>query len=219
MKFFIDTADIEEIKKMNEMGMVDGVTTNPSLVMKTGRDFFEVVKEIAELMGDRPVSAEVVATDYDNMIKEAKRLTKIADNICIKLPITKDGIKACKKLSSEGVKVNMTLCFSPAQAILAAKAGAKFISPFIGRLDDISHEGMDLVAQICEIYSNYPQFETEVLVASVRVPRQITDAALCGAHVATIPSKVFEQLIKHPLTDVGLEKFIADWKKTGQSIL
>lgn len=218
MKFFIDTADIEEIKKMNAMGMVDGVTTNPSLILKSGREVFEVIKEIAELI-DGPVSAEVVATDYDSMIKEARKLTTIADNICIKLPVTEDGIRACKKLSSEGVKVNMTLCFSPAQAILAAKAGATYISPFIGRLDDISHEGMDLIAQICEIYSNYPEFTTEVLVASIRVPRQVTDAALAGAHVSTIPPKVFEQLIKHPLTDIGLQKFLDDWKKTGQSLL
>lgn len=218
MKFFIDTAEVSEIKEMNALGVLDGVTTNPSLIHKSGRDFFEVVKEISGIV-EGPVSAEVIATDYDGMVKEAEKLAKIADNICIKLPITYDGLKACKHLSSKGVKTNMTLCFSPSQAILTAKAGATFVSPFVGRLDDISHDGLTLIAEICEIFQNYPEFETEVLVASIRNPLHLVESAKMGAHVATIPPKVLKQLVKHPLTDIGLEKFLADWKKTKQEIL
>lgn len=211
MKFFIDTANIDEIKKANELGLLDGVTTNPSLVAKEGRDFEDLIKEICSIV-DGPVSAEVVSTDAEGMIKEARHLASLADNIVVKIPLIKEGLKAVKTLSEEGIKTNVTLCFSPIQALMAAKAGASIISPFIGRLDDISQRGMDLIEQIVTIYENYG-YETEVLVASVRNPVHVLDAALIGADIATIPFKVMEQLINHPLTDIGLEKFLADWKK------
>ncbi|MBN1850416.1 MAG: fructose-6-phosphate aldolase [Deltaproteobacteria bacterium] len=211
MKFFIDTANIEEIQKANELGLLDGVTTNPSLVAKEGRDFRSLIQEICKIV-DGPVSAEVVSTNSQGMIKEALELAKIADNIVIKIPLIKEGLKAVKVLTGENIKTNVTLCFSPIQALMAAKAGAAFISPFVGRLDDISHKGMDLVEQIITIYENYG-FDTEVIVASIRNPIHVLEAALMGADIATIPYKVMDQLIKHPLTDIGLEKFLADWNK------
>lgn len=213
MKFFIDTANIEEITKANELGMVDGVTTNPSLVAKEGREFKGLLKEICDLV-DGPVSAEVVSVDTDGMVREARELAGMADNIVVKIPLIEEGLKAVKILAQEGIKTNVTLCFSPVQALMAAKAGAAYISPFVGRLDDISHRGMELAEQIITIYENYG-FETEVIVASVRNPIHVLDAALMGADIATIPFKVIRQLIKHPLTDIGLEKFLADWKKQG----
>ena len=217
MKFFVDTADIKEIRDLAATGMLDGVTTNPSLVAKSGREFFEVLKEICAVVTG-PVSAEVTATDAAGMIKEGEKLTKIAKNICIKVPLTWDGLKACKHFTSNGTMVNVTLCFSAAQALLAAKAGATFISPFVGRLDDIGQDGMQLISDICTMYSQYDYFKTEVLVASIRNPVPIIDAALMGAHVATSPPSVLRQLIHHPLTDKGLEVFLADWQKTGQKI-
>jgi len=213
MKFFIDTANIEEITKANELGMVDGVTTNPSLVAKEGREFKGLIKEICDLV-DGPVSAEVVSLETEGMVREARDLAAIADNIVVKIPLIEEGLKAVKILSQEGIKTNVTLCFSPTQALMAAKAGAAYISPFVGRLDDISHRGMELAEQIITIYDNYG-FETEVIVASVRNALHVLDAALMGADIATIPFKVISQLIKHPLTDIGLEKFLADWKKVG----
>ena len=213
MKFFIDTANIEEIKKANELGMVDGVTTNPSLVAKEGREFKGLLKEICALV-DGPVSAEVVSVDTEGMVREARELAGMADNIVVKIPLIEEGLKAVKILAQEGIKTNVTLCFSPVQALMAAKAGAAYISPFVGRLDDISHRGMELAEQIITIYENYG-FETELIVASVRNPIHVLDAALMGADIATIPFKVIRQLIKHPLTDIGLEKFLADWKKQG----
>jgi transaldolase len=211
MKFFIDTANIEEIKSANDLGLLDGVTTNPSLVAKEGREFKELIKEICDIV-DGPVSAEVVSTDTGGMIKEARDLVKIADNIVVKIPLIKDGLKAVKTLSQEGIQTNVTLCFSPLQALMAAKAGASYISPFVGRLDDISHRGMELVEQIVTIYGNYG-YETEIIVASVRNPLHVLDAALMGADIVTTPYKVMEQFINHPLTDIGLEKFLADWNK------
>lgn len=211
MKLFIDSADIREIREAAEMGVLDGVTTNPSLVAKTGKSFDAVVKEILEIV-DGPVSLEVVSTDFDGMMKEAHELVKYGSNVVIKIPLIKDGLKATKALADEGIAVNNTLCFSPMQALLSAKAGAAYISPFVGRLDDISHDGMDLIQQIVEIYSNYV-FETEVLVASIRHPLHMVEAARMGADVATVPFKVIDQLLKHPLTDIGLEKFLADWEK------
>jgi len=217
MKFFVDTADVNDIKELNDLGLIDGVTTNPSLIMKSGRDIREVTKEICSIV-DGPVSAEVAATDYDAMMKEAAVLAKIADNICIKLPLTLDGLKACRALTSDGHMTNVTLCFSTNQALLAAKAGASFISPFIGRLDDMAIDGMDLIREIRQIYDNYG-FETEILAASIRTVNHVKEAALIGADVATIPASTIKALVKHPLTDKGLEAFLADWKKTGQSIL
>lgn len=213
MKFFIDTANIEEIKKAKELGMLDGVTTNPTLVSKEDRDFEELIKEICGI-ADGPVSAEVVSTDSEGMINEARELARLADNIVVKIPLIKEGLKAVRTLTGDGIKTNVTLCFSPIQALMAAKAGAAYLSPFVGRLDDISHKGMDLVEQILVIYENYG-FDTEVIVASIRNPLHVIDAALMGADIATIPYKVMEQLIKHPLTDIGLEKFLADWEKMG----
>ncbi|MBW1704199.1 MAG: fructose-6-phosphate aldolase [Deltaproteobacteria bacterium] len=213
MKFFIDTANVDEIKKANELGMVDGVTTNPSLVSKEGREFNGLIKEICDIV-DGPVSAEVVSVDADGMVREAKDLAKLADNIVIKIPMIEEGLKAVKILSKEGINTNVTLCFSAIQALMAAKAGAAYISPFVGRLDDIGHRGMDLVDEILTVYDNYG-FETEVIVASIRNPIHVLDAALMGADIATIPYKVIQQLAKHPLTDIGLEKFLADWKKQG----
>jgi transaldolase len=218
MKFFVDTADVEKIKELNDYGMVDGVTTNPSIIAKSGRDFKEVIAEICAIVKG-PVSAEVVAMEYDGMLKEATELCKIADNVTIKLPLTWDGLKACKALSSEGVMTNVTLCFSAAQALLAAKAGATFISPFVGRLDDIGQDGMSLIAEIITIYDSYENLNTQVLVASVRNPMHLIEAAKMGADVATIPPSTLEQLIKHPLTDKGLADFMADWKKTGQKVI
>ena len=218
MKFFIDTADIDEIRDLGEGGLVDGVTTNPSLVAKTGRNFLEVVQEICEVV-DGPVSAEVTATEGEQMLAEGRKLAKLASNVCVKVPLTVDGLKTCRTLANEGTKVNVTLCFSAAQAILAAKAGATFISPFVGRLDDIGHDGMDLIADICAIYKQYPYFKTEVLVASVRNPLHIIRAGKAGAHVATLPPKVLRELFKHPLTDKGLAQFLKDWEGTGQKIL
>jgi transaldolase len=214
MKFFIDTANIEEIKKANELGLLDGVTTNPSLVSKEGRKFKELIVEICSIVNG-PVNAEVISTDAKGMIKEARELAKLADNIVVKIPLINEGLKAVKILSSEGIKTNVTLCFSAVQALMAAKAGANYVSPFVGRLDDIGHDGMEIVEQILGIYENYG-YETEVIVASIRNPIHVLDAALMGADIATIPYKVMEQLIKHPLTDIGLEKFLADWKKIGQ---
>lgn len=216
MKFFIDTANLDEIHEANEMGLVDGVTTNPSLITKEGNvDFKEHIGRICAIVnGD--VSAEVTALDLEGMLKEGREYAKIAKNVVIKCPMTVDGMKATRKLSDEGIPVNVTLCFSATQALIAAKAGAKYISPFIGRLDDISHDGMELIHQIVQIYDNYG-FTTEVLAASIRSPMHIVNAALAGADVATIPFKVITQLIKHPLTDNGLEAFLADWKKGGRS--
>jgi transaldolase len=211
MKFFIDTGNLDEIREAAELGVLDGVTTNPSLLSKETGDPFEIMKEICNIVSG-PVSAEVIAMDKEGMLKEARNLVKIADNIVIKLPTTKEGVKACKILSSEGIKVNMTLVFSPLQALLVAKAGATFVSPFIGRLDDISTDGMHLIAQIAQIFSNYA-FETEILVASVRHPMHVVEAAMLGADICTVPAKVLHQFFKHPLTDIGLEKFISDWKK------
>ena len=218
MKFFIDTADLAEIRDLAATGLVDGVTTNPSLVAKTGRNFLEVVREICAVVPG-PVSAEVTATDTEAMLAEGRKLAKIAKNVTVKVPLTPNGLKACKALSSEGTMVNVTLCFSAAQAILAAKAGATFVSPFIGRLDDIGATGMDLIREIVAIYRHYPRFKTEVLVASVRNPLHVVEAAMLGAHVATIPPAVLRQMFAHPLTDKGLQAFLADWAKTGQSIL
>jgi len=213
MKFFIDTANIEEIKKANELGLLDGVTTNPSLVSKEGREFKDLIKEICGIV-DGPVSAEVISMDTDGMVNEARDLSKLADNIVVKIPLVKEGLRAVKTLSGEGIKTNVTLCFSAIQALMAAKAGADYISPFVGRLDDIGSYGMDLVEQIIGIYENYG-YETEVIVASIRNPIHVLDAALMGADIATIPFKVMEQLIKHPLTDIGIDRFLADWKKIG----
>lgn len=219
MKFFVDTADINEIKDLAATGLLDGVTTNPSLVAASGApNFIALIEQICAVV-DGPVSAEVAATDYDTMLKEGQRLAKIAKNVAVKVPLTQDGLKVCKQLSDQGTMVNVTLCFSAAQAILAAKAGATFISPFVGRLDDIGQDGMQLIADIVQIYSMYPSIETEVLVASVRHPMHLVDAAKMGAHVATIPPKVIRQLYQHPLTDKGLDAFVKDWAKTGQSIL
>lgn len=216
MKFFVDTAVVDEIKELNDLGLVDGVTTNPSLILKSGRDIIEVTKEICALV-DGPVSAEVAGTDYATIMKEAAVIAKIADNICIKLPLTLDGLKACKALTSDGHKTNVTLCFSANQALLAAKAGATYISPFIGRLDDMAIDGMDLIAEIRQIYDNY-DYDTQILAASIRTVNHVKDAALIGADVCTVPPSTLKALVKHPLTDKGLEQFLADWAKTGQTI-
>lgn len=218
MKFFVDTADIAEIAALADSGLVDGVTTNPSLVAKTGRDFVATIREICKLVKG-PVSAEVTATDYATMMEEAKKLAAIAANVAVKVPLTPDGLKTCKSLSDQGIMVNVTLCFSPAQGILAAKAGATFVSPFVGRLDDVGQDGMDLIADIMQIYGNYTDIKTEVLVASVRHPMHVVEAAKLGADICTLPPNVLKQLYGHPLTDKGLAAFLADWSKTGQSIL
>jgi transaldolase len=217
MKFFVDTADVSEIRELAEAGLIDGVTTNPSLIAKAGRDFITVVKEICALTSG-PVSAEVTATDAGKMLEEGKRLAGIAPNVAVKVPLTLDGLKACQALTRAGTMVNVTLCFSPNQAILAAKAGATFVSPFVGRLDDIGQDGMQLIRDIVQIYRNYPTFKTEVLVASIRHPMHIVDAGKIGAQVCTVPPNVLKAIVKHPLTDKGLDAFLADWKKTGQSI-
>lgn len=217
MKFFIDTADINEIKDLTATGMVDGVTTNPTLAARSGKKFVDLITEICAVVPG-PVSAEVTALDHATMMKEAAVLTKIAKNVTIKVPLTPDGLKTCKALSDQGTMVNVTLCFSPAQALLAAKAGASFISPFVGRLDDVGQDGMELIDDICTIYSNYG-FKTEVLVASIRHPMHVVEAAKIGAHVCTMPPATLRQLFNHPLTDKGLKAFMDDWAKTGQSIL
>ncbi len=217
MKFFVDTADLKEIEELAATGLLDGVTTNPSIIAKSGQEFIPLIKEICDIV-DGPVSAEVAATDFDTMMKEAEILRKIADHVAIKVPLTPDGLRVCKALTDEGTMVNVTLCFSAAQALLAAKAGASFISPFVGRLDDISSDGLALIQDICLIYENY-NFDTEVLVASVRSPMHIIEAAKMGAHVMTSPPSVIKQLYKHPLTDSGLAAFVEDWKNSGQSIL
>jgi transaldolase len=217
MKFFADTAVVDEIAELNELGIIDGVTTNPSLILKSGRDILEVTKEICAMV-DGPVSAEVVATEYSEMIKEGRKLAKIADNIAVKVPLTWDGLKTCKALSSEGTMVNVTLCFSANQALIAAKAGASFISPFIGRLDDINIDGLDLIADIRQIYDNYA-FDTEILAASIRTVNHVSECAKIGADVMTAPPSVIKKLAQHPLTDSGLEQFMKDWAKTGQNIL
>ena len=216
MKFFVDTADVDDIRELNSLGLVDGVTTNPSLILKSGRDIIEVTKEICSIV-DGPVSAEVAATEYDQIMKEAAVLGAIADNICIKLPLTLDGLKACKSLTDAGHKTNVTLCFSANQALLAAKAGATYISPFVGRVDDMGTDGMDLIQEIRTIYDNY-NFKTEILVASIRSVSHVKIAALIGADVSTIPPSTLKALVKHPLTDKGLAAFLADWEKTGQDI-
>ena len=218
MKFFVDTADIAEIKELAATGLLDGVTTNPSLVAKAGRNFKEIVAEICEVVAG-PVSAEVAATDYEGMMKEARVLSKIAKNVAIKVPLTLDGLKACKALTSDGTMVNVTLCFSANQALLAAKAGATFVSPFIGRLDDIGLNGMDVIREIRAIYDNYPAFTTDILAASIRTVNHVKEAALIGADVATVPPGILKALVKHPLTEAGLATFVADWKKTGQKIV
>jgi transaldolase len=218
MKFFIDTADTNEIRDLAATGYVDGVTTNPSLVAKSGKRFIEVVREICDIV-EGPVSAEVTATDHKTMLAEGRKLAQIARNIAVKVPLTPDGLKTCRALAGDGRMVNVTLCFSPGQAILAAKAGAAFISPFIGRLDDVSQDGMQLIADIVQIYSNYDSIKTEVLVASVRHPMHVVEAAKLGADVVTMPPNVLRQLYAHPLTEKGLAAFLADWAKTGQSIL
>ncbi len=215
MKFFIDTAEVEEIKEAAALGILDGVTTNPSLVSKTGKDFRKLLDEILAIV-DGPVSAEVISTDYEGIVKEARDLSKIHKNIVVKVPLIKEGLKAVKTVSGEGIKTNVTLCFSPSQALLAAKAGASYISPFVGRLDDISTSGMDLISQIVQIYRNY-NYETEVLVASIRHPLHLVEAALIGADVCTIPFNVINKLFNHPLTDAGLDKFLSDWKKSGSN--
>jgi len=216
MKFFLDTANLEEIKQGVKWGLVDGVTTNPSLVAKEGVDFHTRIKEICAMVNGS-VSAEVTATDFDGMMKEGRVLAKLHDNVTVKVPLIPDGIQACRALSSEGIKVNVTLCFSPTQALLAAKSGATFISPFVGRLDDVSQDGMELVRQIVQIYKNYG-FSTQVLAASLRHPQHIVESALAGAHVGTMPFGVLKQLFNHPLTDIGLKKFLADWEKTKEQM-
>jgi transaldolase len=219
MKFFIDTADVAEIADLAATGLVDGVTTNPTLVAKSGRKFLDVLAEICAVVSG-PVSAEVTATHVDGMLAEGRKLARVASNVCVKVPLTWDGLKACRALSSEGTRVNVTLCFSAGQALLAAKAGATYISPFVGRLDDIGAEGMPLIADIVAIYRNYPRtIRTEVLVASVRTPVHVIEAAKLGADVATLPPTVLRQLASHPLTDKGLAGFLKDWEKTGQSIV
>ncbi len=216
MKFFVDTAETADIRELNDLGLLDGVTTNPSLIAKSGRNIIDVTREICSIVTG-PVSAEVTALDYDGMMREAAILSAIAPNICIKVPLTPAGLKACKALTGDGRKVNVTLCFSANQALLAAKAGATFISPFIGRLDDQGLDGMELIGEIRTIYDNYG-FETEILAASIRTVNHVKQAALIGSDVATVPPAILHQLFKHPLTDKGLEAFLADWKKTGQKI-
>jgi transaldolase len=217
MDFFVDTADVAEIRELASLGLLDGVTTNPSLIAKAGRDFKTIIGEICEIVPG-PVSAEVAATDTEGMLSEGRTLAKIAKNVAVKVPLTWDGLRACRTLTSEGIMVNVTLCFSANQALLAAKAGATFVSPFIGRLDDIGLDGMDLIREIRTIYDNYSSIETKILAASIRTVNHVRDAALIGADVATVPPAILKALVKHPLTDKGLEAFLADWKKTGQEI-
>jgi transaldolase len=217
MKIFLDTADIDLIQKYNQLGIIDGVTTNPSIIANSGKKYFDIISEICKIIKG-PVSAEVIATEYKSMLMQAHKILKVSDNIVIKLPITYDGIQACAALSSENIKTNMTLCFSESQALLAAKAGATFISPFIGRLDDIGQDGMELITNICNMLDNYDNLTSEVLVASVRNLKQVTDAAIIGADIVTIPPKIIDEMLRHHLTDKGLEKFLTDWNNTGQSI-
>ena len=218
MKFFVDTADVNEIKELAATGLLDGVTTNPSLVAKANRDFKTIIAEICAVVPG-PVSAEVASTAFDQMMKEAHVLAKIAPNVTVKLPLTWDGLKACKALTSEGIKTNVTLCFSATQALLAAKAGATFVSPFIGRIDDMGYDGMTLIREIRQIYDNYPALNTEILAASIRTIGHVRDAALAGADVSTVPPSVLKTLAQHPLTEKGLAQFVADWAKTGQKII
>ena len=217
MKFFVDTADIKEIEELIPTGFVDGVTTNPSLIAKNGDDMAKTIKAICAIVPG-PVSAEVTATDFDTMLQEGEYLASLAKNVAVKVPLTSNGLKTCKTLREKNIMVNVTLCFTAAQALLAAKAGASFISPFVGRLDDIGLNGMDLISDICEIYSNYPNLNTEVLVASIRSPNHVIESAKIGADVVTLPANILKQLIHHPLTDNGLKAFLEDWKMTGQSI-
>jgi transaldolase len=217
MQFFVDTADIDDIRDLATTGLLDGVTTNPSLVAKSGRDFFDVLKDICAVV-DGPVSAEVTATDHETMVAQGRKLAAMANNIAVKVPLTWDGLKACKALRADGTMVNVTLCFSAVQAVLAAKAGATFISPFVGRLDDIGQDGMDLIQDIRTIYDNYPALETKILVASIRHPTHVSQSALIGADVCTVPPDVLRKLAQHPLTDKGLAAFLADWQATGQDI-
>ncbi|RCL01635.1 MAG: transaldolase [Candidatus Tokpelaia sp. JSC085] len=216
MKLFIDTANINEIRELNDLGLIDGVTTNPSLILKSGRNIIEVIEEICSLVNG-PVSAEVTATNYDDMIREASHLSKISANVCVKLPLTFDGLRVCKALTKNGYKTNLTLCFTVNQALLAAKAGATFVSPFVGRLDDISLNGMTVIREIRTIFDNYG-FQTEILAASIRTVNHVKEAALNGADIVTAPSAILKELIRHPLTDKGLEIFLTDWEKTGQKI-
>ncbi|MBI3607589.1 MAG: fructose-6-phosphate aldolase [Nitrospirae bacterium] len=216
MKFFIDTANITEIREASEMGLIDGVTTNPTLIAKEGRPFRRVIEEICQIV-DGPISAEVTAVEAEGILREGRELAKIHPNVVVKVPLIPEGLKAVRQFTSEGIKTNVTLCFSPSQALLAAKAGASFISPFVGRLDDVSEQGMDVISQILTIYENYG-FSTQVLVASVRHPLHVVEAAMLGAHVATIPYAVLMQLSKHPLTDIGLKKFLSDWEKLPKTI-
>ncbi|MGE0701056.1 MAG: fructose-6-phosphate aldolase [Hyphomicrobiaceae bacterium] len=218
MDFFVDTADVAEIRELASLGLLDGVTTNPSLIAKTGRDFKATIAEICEIVPG-PVSAEVAATDAEGMLAEGRVLAAIAKNVAVKVPLTWDGLKACRTLAAEGTMVNVTLCFSANQALLAAKAGATFVSPFIGRLDDVGLDGMDLIREIRTIYDNYPSLETRILAASIRTVGHVRDAAIIGADVATVPPAILKALVKHPLTDKGLEAFLADWRKSGQRIL
>ena len=218
MEFFLDTADVDSIRELSETGLVDGVTTNPSLVAKSGKDFFTILKEISKVVSG-PISAEVTALDTDGMVAEGKKLSKIAKNIVVKLPLTQEGLKACKKLTEKKIKTNVTLCFSPTQALIAAKSGATFISPFVGRLDDIGENGMDLIQKIKDIYSNYQKLNTKILVASVRNMEHVAQAAIIGADVVTLPPKILKELYEHPLTKKGLDAFLEDWKKTNQKII
>jgi transaldolase len=218
MKFFVDTADVTEIKELASSGLLDGVTTNPSLIAKANRDFKTIIAEICAVVPG-PVSAEVASTEYAQMLKEGHVLAKIAKNVCVKLPLTWDGLKACKALTSEGIQTNVTLCFSAGQALMAAKAGATFVSPFIGRIDDIGYDGMQLIREIRQIYDNYPDLQTEILAASIRTIGHVREAALIGADVSTVPPSVLKALVQHPLTDKGLAQFVADWAKTGQRIV
>lgn len=218
MKFFVDGADVQEIKTLSEMGMVNGITTNPSIIAKTGKKFFKVIEDLCSLTSG-PVSAEITALDAKTMVQEGKKLSAIAKNVCIKVPLTEEGLKACYQLRQEDIMVNVTLCFSALQAVMAAKAGATFISPFIGRLDDIGHNGLQLIEEICQIYDQYPEFSTEVLAASIRNPFHIREVAFMGVDVVTAPASVIRSMIKHPLTEKGLDDFLKDWSKTGQSIL
>ena len=218
MEFFLDTADVDSIRELSETGLIDGVTTNPSLVAKSGKDFFTILKDISKIVSG-PISAEVTALESDGMVAEGVKLAKIANNIVIKLPLTQEGLKACAKLTKKKIKTNVTLCFSPAQALIAAKSGATYISPFVGRLDDIGENGMELIKKIKDIYSNYPKLNTKILVASVRNMEHVAQAAIIGADVVTLPPKILEELYEHPLTKKGLDAFLEDWKKTNQKII
>ena len=218
MEFFLDTADVDSIRELSETGLIDGVTTNPSLVAKSGKDFFTILKDISKIVSG-PISAEVTALESNGMIAEGEKLAKIAKNIVIKLPLTQEGLKACKKLTKKKIKTNVTLCFSPAQALIAAKSGATYISPFVGRLDDIGENGMELIQKIKNIYSNYPKLNTKILVASVRNMEHVIQAAMIGADVVTLPPQILEELYEHPLTKKGLDAFMEDWKKTNQKII